>query len=55
MRKQVKKRVKTLKFMNKRSFFIVGKHAVLEALKNREIDAQKRRYRATSASRGKDW
>ena len=28
---------------------------LLEALKNREIDAQKRRYRATSASRGKDW
>ena len=34
MRKQVKKRIKTIKFMNKRSFFIVGKHAVLEALKN---------------------
>ena len=28
---------------------------LLEALKNREIDAQKRRYRATGASRGKDW
>ena len=34
MRKYEKKRVKYEKFMNKSSFFIVGQHAVLEALKN---------------------
>ncbi len=34
MRKYEKKRVKYEIFMNKSSFFIVGQHAVLEALKN---------------------
>ena len=34
MGKEAKKRVKTIISMNKSSFFIVGKHAVLEALKN---------------------
>ena len=29
-----KKTYKTIIFMNKTSFFIVGKHAVIEALKN---------------------
>ena len=28
---------------------------LLDALKEREMDAQKRRYRATGQSRGKDW
>ena len=34
MRKYEKKRVKYVIFMNKSSFFIVGQHAVIEALKN---------------------
>ena len=34
MRKSPKKRVKYDNFMNKSSFFIVGQHAVIEALKN---------------------
>ena len=34
IRKKTKKRVKISKFMNKSSFFIVGQHAVIEALKN---------------------
>ena len=34
IKKIYKKRVKLVKFMNKSSFFIVGQHAVIEALKN---------------------
>ena len=34
-RKKRKNCIKTVQIMNKSSFFIVGKHAVIEALKNR--------------------